>query len=66
VSATKRRFDRYDLPRVVHVRPRIYNVKGELVSTITGEHMIAGCKEIIWNSTNLSSYGMPYDDGLVN
>ena len=40
----------FDLPRAVHVRLRVYNVKGELVSTIVDQHMTAGRKDITWNA----------------
>jgi hypothetical protein len=41
---------RYDLPRAMHVRLCVYNVKGELVTTLVNEHMDAGPKEICWDA----------------
>ncbi|UCF04129.1 MAG: FG-GAP repeat protein [bacterium] len=41
---------RFDLPRAVHVRLQVYNVKGELVSTIMDRHMTEGRKEATWNA----------------
>lgn len=43
---------RFDLPRAVHVKLSIYNVKGELVSTIVDQHMSAGRKEVTWSATD--------------
>jgi hypothetical protein len=39
---------RFDLPRAVHVKLCVYNVKGELVSTIVDRQMSEGQKEISW------------------
>ena len=41
---------RFDLPRAVHVKLSIYNVKGELISTIVDQHMTEGRKEIAWTA----------------
>jgi hypothetical protein len=42
---------RFDLPRAVHVRLRVYNVKGELVATLVDKGMTEGRKEIAWTAT---------------
>jgi hypothetical protein len=39
---------RFDLPRAVHVKMCVYNVKGELVTTLVNQHMTEGRKEINW------------------
>lgn len=41
---------RFDLPRAVHVKLCVYNVKGQLVSTIVDQHMTEGRKEIAWTA----------------
>lgn len=41
---------RIDLPRAMHVRLCVYNVKGELVATLVNGRMDAGPKEIRWNA----------------
>ncbi|UCF06606.1 MAG: VCBS repeat-containing protein, partial [bacterium] len=41
---------RFDLPRPVHVRLSIYNVKGELVTTVVDRHMEEGRKEVRWTA----------------
>ncbi|MBN2185109.1 MAG: T9SS type A sorting domain-containing protein [Candidatus Krumholzibacteriota bacterium] len=41
---------RFDMPRSAHVKLRIYNVKGELVSTLVDQQMTEGRQEIIWNA----------------
>jgi hypothetical protein len=43
---------RFDLARPAPVRIGVYNVKGELVSTLVDEHMTEGRKEIGWNATD--------------
>lgn len=43
---------RFDLPRAVHVKLCVYNVKGALVSTIVDQHMLEGRKEISWSATD--------------
>jgi hypothetical protein len=43
---------RFDLARPAQVEVGIYNVKGELVSTLVDEHMTEGRKEISWNATD--------------
>jgi hypothetical protein len=43
---------RFDLARPAPVRIGVYNVKGELVSTLVDEHMSEGRKEISWNATD--------------
>ena len=43
---------RFDLPRAVHVKLNIYNVKGELVSTIVDRNMTEGRKEFSWTATD--------------
>jgi photosystem II stability/assembly factor-like uncharacterized protein len=42
---------RFDLPRAEHVRLCVYNVKGELVTTIVDQHMTEGRKEVVWTAT---------------
>lgn len=41
---------RFDLPRAVLVKLSVYNVKGELVSTIVDQHMTEGRKEVTWTA----------------
>jgi hypothetical protein len=41
---------RFDLPRAVHVRLSVYNVKGELVATIIDDDMTQGRKEVSWTA----------------
>jgi len=53
---------RFDLPRVVHVKLSIYNVKGELVATIVDRPMTEGRKEALWAGTNDS--GSPVASGI--
>ncbi len=43
---------RFDLPRPAYVRLRVYNVKGELVSTLVDGHFAEGSREIAWNATD--------------
>jgi hypothetical protein len=43
---------RFDLPRPVHVKLCVYNVKGDLVSTLVDRHMVEGRKEIAWTATS--------------
>ena len=43
---------RFDLPRAVHVSICVYNVKGELVSTVINGYMTEGHKEINWTSND--------------
>jgi len=43
---------RFDLARPAPVSIGVYNVKGELVSTLVDEHMTEGRKEISWNATD--------------
>jgi hypothetical protein len=40
----------FDLPRAVHVKLCIYNVKGELIATLVNQHMMEGRKEITWSA----------------
>jgi fibro-slime domain-containing protein len=39
---------RFSLPRTMHVKLSVYNVKGELVSTLVDQHMTEGRKEVSW------------------
>jgi hypothetical protein len=41
---------RFDLPRSVHVKLCVYNVKGELISTLVDQRMTEGRKEITWTA----------------
>jgi len=41
---------RFDLPRAIHVKLCVYNVKGELVSTIVDQHLSEGRKEVSWSA----------------
>ena len=41
---------RFDLPQAVQVKLSIYNVKGELVSTIVDKHLSEGRKEVTWSA----------------
>jgi len=43
---------RFDLPRAAHVKLSIFNVKGELVSTIADRQMSEGRKEFIWTAVD--------------
>jgi hypothetical protein len=45
---------RFDLARPAPVKVGVYNVKGELVSTLVDEHMTEGRQEIRWNATDNS------------
>jgi predicted outer membrane repeat protein len=42
----------FDLPDPAHVRLCVYNVKGELVSTLVDCDLQAGRKKIVWNAVN--------------
>jgi hypothetical protein len=41
---------RFDLPRAMHVKLCVYNVKGEHVTTLVNQHMTEGCKEVTWSA----------------
>ena len=41
---------KFCLPRAMHVRLAVYNVKGELVTTILDTNMTEGPKEIMWDA----------------
>ena len=43
---------RFDLPKTAHVKLSVFNVKGELVSTIADRQMSEGCKEFIWTAVD--------------
>ena len=43
---------RFDLSRAAHVTLRVYNVKGELVSTVADGGMPAGRNEVDWKGTD--------------
>jgi len=49
---------RFDLPRAVHVKLCVYNVKGELVSTIVDQHMTEGRKEINWTAKDSKGHAL--------
>jgi hypothetical protein len=40
----------FDLPRTVHVKLCVYNVKGELIATLLNQQMTEGRKEIAWSA----------------
>lgn len=41
---------RFCLPRAMHVKLTIYNVKGELIATVLDAHMTEGSKEVKWDA----------------
>lgn len=41
---------RFILPSAMHVKLCVYNVKGELISTVADKHMTKGRKEVIWSA----------------
>jgi flagellar hook assembly protein FlgD len=41
---------KFDLPRAGHVKLCVYNVKGELVTTIVDGHMGQGRQEVTWTA----------------
>ncbi|UCF04982.1 MAG: choice-of-anchor D domain-containing protein, partial [bacterium] len=41
---------RFDLPRAVHVKLSVYNVKGELIATLVNQSMTEGRKEVAWSA----------------
>lgn len=41
---------RFDLPRAVHVKLNVYNIKGELIATLADRHMTEGRKEVSWTA----------------
>mgnify|MGYP001813377118 FL=1 len=43
---------RFDLPRPANVSLRVYNVKGELVSTLIDGRLAEGSREVTWNATD--------------
>jgi hypothetical protein len=45
---------RFDLPKASHVKLSVYNVKGEIVSTIADRQMSEGHKEFIWTAVDNS------------
>ncbi|HSG28806.1 MAG TPA: FlgD immunoglobulin-like domain containing protein, partial [Candidatus Krumholzibacterium sp.] len=49
---------RFDLPKAGQVRLDIYNVKGELVSTVVDGHMSEGHREVRWTGTNGQGMGV--------
>ncbi len=53
---------RFELPRTVDVRLRVYNVKGELVSTLIDKRMSKGQGEVAWNATD--DRGRPVSSGV--
>jgi hypothetical protein len=52
----------FDLPNAVHVKLHVYNLKGELVATLSDRHMTAGRKEIVW--TAQSDQGRAVSSGV--
>jgi hypothetical protein len=53
---------RFDLPRAVHVKLCVYNVKGELVKTLVDKYMTEGRKEVAW--TAMSDKGRAVASGI--
>ncbi|MCK5619158.1 MAG: T9SS type A sorting domain-containing protein, partial [Candidatus Krumholzibacteria bacterium] len=53
---------RFDLPRAVHVKLCVYNVKGELVATPVDQHMTEGRKEVTWSAKD--NRGRPVSSGI--
>jgi hypothetical protein len=53
---------RFDLSRIGNVKLSIYNVKGELVTTLIDGRMEAGRKEITWQATD--AQGDPLSSGV--
>jgi len=49
---------RFDLPRAVHVKLSVYNVRGELVTTIVDGHMTEGRKEINWTAKDSRGHAL--------
>jgi hypothetical protein len=49
---------RFDLPKPTRVELCVYNVKGEIVSTIAEGHMTEGRKEISWNARDDRGVGV--------
>jgi hypothetical protein len=43
---------RFDLPRPTHVKLCVYDVKGELITTLVDQHMTEGPKEVAWTATS--------------
>ncbi|HPR16703.1 MAG TPA: FlgD immunoglobulin-like domain containing protein [Candidatus Cloacimonadota bacterium] len=43
---------RFEIPEAGPVRVEIYNVKGQITSTLMNEELCAGTHSIIWNGTN--------------
>ncbi|HEY3296617.1 MAG TPA: T9SS type A sorting domain-containing protein [bacterium] len=46
---------RFDLPKAEHVRLRIYNSLGQLVTTLIDEQRSAGSHAVIWNGANAAT-----------
>jgi hypothetical protein len=42
----------FDLPRAEYVKLDIFNIKGELVTTIIDQYMTGGRKEVSWTATD--------------
>ena len=43
---------KYNLPTESSIQLKIFDIKGELIKTITGDKLNAGEHEIIWDGTN--------------
>lgn len=60
----------FELNYRTHVRMRVYNVKGELVSDLLNEFFEPGNHEVVWNAIDLPSgiyfYSLMTDDGISN
>lgn len=46
---------RFDLPKAMHVRLRIYDMLGREVERLVDEHMDAGTQHVTWNAVNMPS-----------
>jgi hypothetical protein len=53
---------RFDLPRAVHVKLCVYDVKGALVATLVDSRMTAGRKEVTWSAVN--DHGIAVTSGV--
>ncbi len=52
----------FDLPYSAHVKLGVYNVKGELVSTLVDRYVTKGHRELTWNATD--DRGYPISSGV--
>jgi len=52
----------FDIPRATYVKLSVYNVKGELISTLVDQHMAEGRKKVTWTATG--EYGNAVASGI--